>query len=138
MTFNLNTPRAPSGLERIEDAMRPDIAAISFWGLAFSCSVSDSGACREMPADPLFDLGGSWESLADLVRILFFIWKNICKHCSKKVFQNSVAILAQAVLALASHTHLCQLAWWDITRAIPSPLTSSHSPKPVAQLRIVV
>jgi hypothetical protein len=40
----------------IEDAMRRDTAAPAFWGLAFSCSVSASGACREMPADPLVDL----------------------------------------------------------------------------------
>ena len=40
----------------IEDAMRRDTAAPSFWSLAFSCPLSESDACREMPADPLVDL----------------------------------------------------------------------------------
>ena len=32
--------------------MRRATAAPSFWGLAFSCSVSERGACRDIPADP--------------------------------------------------------------------------------------
>ena len=87
MTFDLNTPRAPSGLEQIEDAMRRDTAAPSSWGLAFLCSVSASCACKEIPADPLVDPGRSWEILADPVGALVFIRRvkqNICKHRSNK------------------------------------------------------
>ena len=40
VTLDLNTPLAPSGLKRVKDAMRRDTAAPSFWGLAFSWSVS--------------------------------------------------------------------------------------------------
>ena len=65
MTFDLNTPRAPSGLERIEGAMRRDTAAPSFRSLAFLWSVSASGAWREMPADPLVELVWSWQILGD-------------------------------------------------------------------------
>ena len=36
----------------IEDAIRRDTTAPSFLGLGVSCSVSASGACRSMPADP--------------------------------------------------------------------------------------
>ena len=56
VTFELNTPRAPSGPERIQDAMRRDTAAPAFWGSGVSCSVSASGACSFMLADPLVDL----------------------------------------------------------------------------------
>ena len=62
----------------IEDAMRRDTAAPSFRGWAFSCSVSASGACREMPADPLVDLGRSWGDLGRFCPIFLFVDKENC------------------------------------------------------------
>ena len=59
--FNVNTPWAPSGPERIEDAMRRDTATPSFWGLAFRDpfqQVVRAGLCL-----PIF-----WLILFDLVR----------------------------------------------------------------------
>ena len=60
-TPELNTPWAPSGPERIEDAMRRDTATPSFWGLAFRDpfqQVVRAGLCL-----PIF-----WLILFDLVR----------------------------------------------------------------------
>ena len=90
VTFLLNTPRAPSGVERIEDAMRRDTSAPSFWGLAFLCSVSESGACREMPADYLVDLAWSWRmfgrSCQDLaVSLCAFFCLGFVNSWSKRV-----------------------------------------------------
>ena len=54
--MDFNTPRASSGLERIEDAMRRDIAAPPIFGLGVSCSVSASVVRTFMLGDPLVDL----------------------------------------------------------------------------------
>ena len=57
--FDLNTPRAPPGLERIEDAMRRDTAAPSFWGSAFRALfrwVVFAGLCLAIVWLILFDL----------------------------------------------------------------------------------
>ena len=53
-----------------------------------SWSVSASGACRFVPADPLVDLVWSWQVLSELC----WVRKNICKHRSKKGVPNNKSI----------------------------------------------
>ena len=56
-----NTPWAPLGPKRIEDAMRRDTAAPSIYGFGVSWFVSVSGACSSVIDDPLVDLVWSWQ-----------------------------------------------------------------------------
>ena len=83
MTFDLNTPRAPSGPERIADAMRRDTAAPSSLGLDVLCYVSASDAWRFMLGAPLVDLVWSCSNLADLARswqvLAYFSQNLVCQ-----------------------------------------------------------
>ena len=71
VSFDSDTPRAPSGLERIQDAMRRDTAAPLFWSLAINDPFRPLAAASLSLPLRSFDLVGSCQILADLVRILF-------------------------------------------------------------------
>ena len=78
--FELNTPRAPSDPERIEDTVWRDTAAPSILGLGVSRFVSPGGAWRLMIGRSCLlsaDLGRAWQIF---VRTLFVTCKSKKKH----------------------------------------------------------